>query len=115
MQLLYKKGEVRVLVKINNLLDANGQPDYKGLDISKFIGGSHIYDFEENTCIVETSEKAVLEGDVEGLTREQYDLALSSIPIPVDRIEELRKENEALKQSQADQDEIIMQLMLGGM
>ncbi|WP_333860813.1 DUF4376 domain-containing protein [Clostridium sp.] len=32
-----------VYIKINNLLNQFGQPDYKGLDISQFVAGSQIY------------------------------------------------------------------------
>lgn len=45
--------------KINNLVDANGYCDYKGLDISQFITNSQYYHpdiISQNYCVLASSE-----------------------------------------------------------
>lgn len=59
-------------VKIININD-NGNIDYKGLNINCFISGKQIYDYNNNYCIVETTESISINNiDLFILTEEQY-------------------------------------------
>ena len=95
--------------------------DYKTLDINQFIAGSQVYDLENGVCLVETTQDNYEpHADIFELTEEEYnaqaDIINSMSPVSQEKneIELLRAENEALKASQASQDELIMSLMLGG-
>lgn len=92
-----------MFVKIGNLT-RNGQADYKGMNISRFVPGSQAYAVEngDNYCVLETTaEVAPDHPDVTILSSEEYEQErleiISKIPPAQDPIEELRKENEAVK------------------
>ncbi len=45
-------------LKIVNLLNF-GNPNYKELDINKFVAGSQVYDFENSLCYLKTEEEDI--------------------------------------------------------
>ena len=62
-----------IFVKISNLTDKFGQPDYRHLDIKQFIPGSQVYseDFQTFAC---ATQQDVTEGNgVELITETEYD------------------------------------------
>lgn len=107
-------------LKIVNI-NINSVVDYKTLDINQFVAGTQVYDLENGVCLVQTSQ-ADFEPhiDVTELTADEYNTqadiinAMSPQVQEKNEIDELKAENEALKASQASQDELIMSLMLGG-
>lgn len=59
--------------KINNLTDLFGQPNYRGLDIERFIPGSQAYTSDLGTCVIATKQVDFGgHADVSELTQEQY-------------------------------------------
>lgn len=66
------------IIKINNLIKSNGEADYKGLDINKFIAGKQLYSsnfIKNNTCMVITLEEDIpTHKDVKIVTEEEYNL-----------------------------------------
>ncbi|MBV4427194.1 hypothetical protein [Clostridium tyrobutyricum] len=60
-------------IKINNFYSVFSQPDYKGLDISKFEPGSQINPSNVTYSVCATNEElSSLPTDVEEITQEQY-------------------------------------------
>lgn len=67
-------------IKITNLFNKFGQPDYKGLDIDKFIVGSQHYDMENAVCITATTEEVIpTNTDITKLTEADYDTLVINI------------------------------------
>ncbi|MFV3010413.1 hypothetical protein ACLD43_04570 [Clostridium botulinum] len=109
-------------IKIKNILQNNGIIDYKGLDINKFRVGSHGYNFENDFCIVETTEKDTVKfSDVEELNYEKYQKILNEIKAKEENNinpskKQLEDEVNELKQAIAELSvQITMQNNLGGM
>lgn len=60
-------------LKINNWQNEFNQPDYKGLDTSKFEAGSQLYPINATYCILATNQElSTLPQDIEEITQEQY-------------------------------------------
>lgn len=102
-------------VKIKNLIKKNGNADYKGLDIVNVLGGTQIYPQDRNVAFIGFDGDLVEHEDIEVITEEQYQLEVQAQKDYADSFITPEKELAALKQSQADQDEAIMLLTLGGM
>lgn len=51
---------------------------------------------------------------VDGVFKDSNGMVINALPTSLERLNEIQSENEALKASQASQDELIMSLMLGG-
>ncbi|MGG3454303.1 MULTISPECIES: hypothetical protein [Paenibacillus] len=92
-----------MFVKIRNLTK-NGQADYKGMNISRFVPGSQAYalDKGDNYCVLETLGEVVPDHpDVFILSAEKYEQERAEIfarmPTVKNPLEDLRKENEAIK------------------
>ncbi|MEB7771416.1 hypothetical protein [Kurthia gibsonii] len=107
-------------LKIINI-NKTGMIDYKTLDIEQFVAGTQVYDLENGVCLVQTSQvNFEPHSDIMELTVDEYNTqadiinAMSPQVQEKNEIDELKAENEALKASQASQDELIMSLMLGG-
>lgn len=58
--------------KIKNLIQPNGNADYKGLNVNLFIPGKQVYDLQSNECAVETTEELFEHEDVQQITIEEY-------------------------------------------
>jgi len=110
-------------VKVVNLINEHNDADYKGLNLNMFVPSKAIYTSDFKTAYIITLEEIIPNHkELEIITEEEYNNVKNQLeegkeqkPQPIDPIDELRKENEALKRSQAEQDEIIMNLVLGGM
>lgn len=106
-------------IKVNNLT-ITGQPDYKGINVDDIRGAVYPQDLSVAYIIVYGNVPE--HEDLIEITEQDYTSAKleieSSIVIPsstedlLSEIGNLKEENEALKKSQADQDELLMQLML---
>lgn len=107
---------MRKYVKLEGFQTESGNVNYKGLDINLFVAGSQVYDFEEDIFLVITDEEDIEMFDAQELKAEEYN----------DMKREIQKRKETnhksyeeevteLKQLQAEQDEAIMLLMLGGL
>lgn len=59
-------------IKIRNLIQENGNADYKGLDINKIK--NPFYDFENNLAYVEYNEEYSTNNDLLEITEEQVQL-----------------------------------------
>lgn len=60
-------------IKLNNFWNQFGQPDYKGLDISKFEPGSQLNPSNATYSACATNEElSSLPTDIEEITQEQY-------------------------------------------
>lgn len=60
-------------LKINDFWNQFSQPDYKGLDISKFIAGSQLCPEGATYCVIATNEElATLPTDVVEITETEY-------------------------------------------
>lgn len=96
-------------IKINNFWNQFGQPDYKGLDISKFIAGSKLYPQDKTYAIIATNQDlATLPTDVEEITEGQYTTEkanMTKLSNPQDDIETLKSQNA----------QIILSLVNGGL
>ncbi|MFJ8529629.1 hypothetical protein [Bacillus sp. NPDC094106] len=63
--------------RINNLLDENGNPNYRGLDIDKIVAGSQVLPhhkviLKENYCILAYPEDKKTSRDLIQITKEEY-------------------------------------------
>lgn len=66
-------------LKIINLL-VYGNPDYKGLDINKFISGSQVYDLKNGICFLKTDELNIPQNvDVTVLSEADYIAGVNEI------------------------------------
>lgn len=102
-----------MILKISNLRQDNGVYDYKGLDVNQFVSGSQVYPNGFDSVFLMTKEEVIpTHIDIVVIPQSEYDaekLAFqTSLPKSLD--EELAE----VKQIQADQDVIIMNLLLGG-
>ncbi|OAB46532.1 hypothetical protein [Paenibacillus antarcticus] len=108
-------------IRINNInpTDPSYPSDYKGLDISLFKGASALYDEDYTYCYTITLQKDIpVHADIIEVTEAEYlqfKSDLENRPTLQDPIELLREEYDSLKKSQLEQDELIMELYLGGM
>ncbi len=60
-------------IKIVNINTSMGEIDYKGLDVSKFIGGSQVYSEDLSFVLVATEENiSILHEDVFIFSEEEY-------------------------------------------
>lgn len=60
-------------IKIEPLLNMFGQPDYKGLDINKFVPGSQMYMQDLSHCAIATTEEEIpVNAALTALTQEEY-------------------------------------------
>lgn len=103
-------------LQINNLF-TNGDNSYKGLDISKFR--NPVYSLDSKTCVTIYNGELIEHNDVVVITESEYNSFIETVnnnrPLTQEeRTDQLEKENERLKKSQVEQDELIMGLMLGG-
>lgn len=101
-------------IKVKNLLDKFGQPDYKGLNIDMFATGSQACAVDFSYCVVATREDNLpVHPDIEELTEQEYiderEFILSTIPKPEDSVEQLR-----LEMAQANTELFEMMLMMSG-
>lgn len=104
-----------IIIKVTNLRKASGETDYKGLDIDKIKGGSQLYPSTENAAYFEYDGEVVEGGDISVITQATYDEQRERIENQPKPLSPEQEEIAQLKKSQADQDEIIMNLVLGGM
>ncbi|MEG0693882.1 MAG: hypothetical protein RR444_12470 [Oscillospiraceae bacterium] len=103
-----------MFVKISNIIQGGGTVDYKGIDTKLFIPGTQVYDFDNNFCIVETKSADILDNtDLKEITEEEYNSTKDKINTnnlivsPENRIK-------MLEQSQLEQDDLFMSILLGG-
>jgi len=90
------------LLKIFNWITPNGTADYKGLDIELFTPGTQVYP-DDSVCYIGTVEVDIPQhADIKVITQAEYDAVVESIPSPIDPLQELKAENEAIKQSIAE-------------
>lgn len=102
-------------LKVNNLLNTFGQPDYKGLDISKIVPASPKYPIDLSCCILATTEAEFEHEDILELPESEYLVLKSQIEDEhqnaVDSFEnrlKVMEEEKALMQAALDE------LILGG-
>lgn len=101
-------------IKISKLFNSNGEADYKGLDIKNIKRGSQIYPEGENTAYFEYDGEVIEGNDIQIISLAIYDehkTRIANQPKPITQEAEIAQ----LKQSQVEQDELIMSLLLGGM
>ena len=99
------------LIKISNLLQINGQPDYKGLDLEKIVPGTQLYPDYDNVAYFEYDGEVAEGGDVRIVTRATYDEHKNRItnqPRPMTPEDEIAK----LKQEDLNNKEAIAELYL---
>lgn len=84
-------------IKINNFWNTFNQPDYKGLDISKFVAGSQIC-FDTYSVCATNEELSQLPTDVEEITEEQYLQEKANMQT----VNQQPSQNEVLAQTVAD-------------
>lgn len=88
--------------KIKNLIQSNGNADYKGLDINLFVPGKQVYDFEMNQCMIETTEEELIShSDLEVVNEGTYLYFRHEIKSKTEidlykEVEKLEKEKEQL-------------------
>lgn len=86
-------------IKINNFWNQFNQPDYKGLDIDKFIAGSQRCNLFITYSVCATNEELTsLLIDVEEITEEQYKIETQNIQ----NINQQPSQNEVLAQTVAN-------------
>ncbi|WP_010305427.1 hypothetical protein [Kurthia senegalensis] len=102
-------------IKIINLLARDGVANYKTLDINKIE--QPFYDFKANECYLQYNESFASHEDLIEITEQEYLEAKEEQQKDVvsleDKVKQLQQENEALRESQLSQDELIMSLILG--
>lgn len=87
------------IVKVNNLTQANGKLDYKGLDINKIVGGTQLYPSYDNVAYFFYDGEVNEGGDIQIITQATYDSHKirideenASFITPEKRIEQLESE-----------------------
>ncbi|PKM75270.1 MAG: hypothetical protein CVU92_02350 [Firmicutes bacterium HGW-Firmicutes-17] len=94
-------------VKINNLTDAFGKVDYKGLDINKFIAGSQRYTPDCKICICATEEEGNLPKHVDFLEISEgeyveYRKEIESVMKAEDPVFQLQEKTDQLENQTAE-------------
>lgn len=105
-----------MLLKINNLIQNDGNADYKGLDIKKIVRGTQLYPAFENTAYFEYQGEVKTGVDIETVTLEAYEAVRQRIeserPIsPEEEIARLRQEDLNNKEAIAE----LYLMTMGGM
>lgn len=104
-----------MFIKVINLIQENGNADYKTLQIGKII--QPFYNFDKNECYLQYDEAFTPHEDLIEITEEQYfakqEEQQKKVAPLEDKVKQLEEENEALRESQLSQDELIMSLILG--
>lgn len=101
-------------LKIINLFDMFGQPDYKGLDINLFVPGSQVYDLKAGICYVKTSEQSVPQNaDITVLSEADYIAGTNVIKEAIQTSEQTMEQKVQDLQSQNAQ--MLFALVNGGL
>jgi hypothetical protein len=73
-----------IYLKIDNLLNQFGQPDYKGLDINQFVALSQVYAPDFSCCLVKTNQNiTTVPTDVTELQEADYNTLKLQFPLGV--------------------------------
>lgn len=106
-------------LKINNLTNKFGQPDYKGLNLDLFINGSHAYKVDHTICVLATEEESIpTHVDLIELTEEEYDVEYANIREEQEQHNaqpQLQDEVDSLKTQLKATQEALDFLLMGGM
>ncbi len=97
------------ILKITNLLN-NGTADYKGLDLAKIQAGTQLYPPDENTAYFYYSGDLIEHAEISVITQSEYETTKSGINASTG--ESIEEKIASLFQSQSNQDEIIMNLVM---
>lgn len=96
-------------IKITNLANAQGQCDYKGLNINQFIAGSQVYDLANNIALIKTSENVtIVNADITILTEADYNTQKQQIETaqktnqPKSEVEELKSRVDLMQKALDD-------------
>jgi hypothetical protein len=67
------------IIKITNLIQQNGQADYKGLNLDTIVKGSQLYPENENVAYVKYVGAIPIHSDVSEIAQAEYDSIKQSI------------------------------------
>ncbi|WP_243299143.1 hypothetical protein [Bacillus litorisediminis] len=102
------------ILKVSNLIQSNGQADYKGLDISKIQAGSQLYPSTENTAYFFYSGEVQAGPEVTVIDQATYDNVKAQIEQELANIVTPEKKLEQLEQQQDLMQKAIDDLILSG-
>jgi len=101
-----------MFLKIVNLFNGEGTTDYKGLNIDLFKPHSQSYNFDDQTCVLETTENFKGHKDIIELTEEQYQ-EIVAYNIELNKTND-QKQLEVLEKKTEMMQKVIDELILGG-
>lgn len=102
-------------LKISDLMNAFGQPSYKGLDISKFVPGSPRYPIDFSFCILATEEDFEHHEDILELSESEYVVLKSQIEDEhKNAADSLENRLKAMEEEKALMQAALDELILGG-
>lgn len=99
-----------MFIKIKNLMNPDGNVDYKGLDIQKIVAGSQLYPLGENYCMVEYAGSPVTHRDIIEVSESDHN-ALKTLM----KSNQPKSEMDELKEKQKLMQKAIDDLIFGGM
>jgi hypothetical protein len=93
-------------IKIENLSNIFGQPDYKGLDIKKIVPGSPKYKQDGTECIMAVNDDVIIPDEILIITEADYISIKNAYQIEIDF------ERKTIEQRLQEQQETIDQLTI---